>query len=269
MRISTAVAAAACLSMGWCHIQVKKPLPFRSPFDTECWKWPHVPDYNYKSPLEADGSDFPCKGHHRERNCGPNAIYDIGKEYSLEFDGTATHHGGSCQISLSYDNARTFRVIKSFEGGCPLSPGLNYTIPTSAAAGNAVLSWTWFNRAGLSQMYQNCIPVKINGKKTTHPEKSLEHLPLMYECNIGNGCTTVLDQRVCFPQPGDVVVQGIDENLDGSPVGPQEICPHRRQGSGKTPQGSEIGNIEAEDDEKLKIQSADDWISGRQVIGDL
>lgn len=34
----------------------------------------------------------------------------------MSLQGTAIHNGGSCQISLSYDNGKTFRVIKSFIG---------------------------------------------------------------------------------------------------------------------------------------------------------
>ena len=31
----------------------------------------------------------------------------------------AAHSGGSCQISFSYDNGKTWIVIQSWEGNCP------------------------------------------------------------------------------------------------------------------------------------------------------
>lgn len=227
MRAFKFVAGAACFVVAWGHIQVRSPPPFRSPFNP-AWVWPQEPDWNYKSPLKADGSNFPCKLHHLEENPRIMAEYEAGSEYGLLFDGTATHLGGSCQISISYDHGSTFRVIKSFEGGCPLSPGLNYTIPSYAESSDqAILSWSWFNREGNREMYQNCIPISIEGRNSEHPEHSLKHLPLMYECNINNGCHTVEYQRVCFPKPGPVVVQGNDQ-FPNNTVIVGERCPHRK-----------------------------------------
>ena len=48
--------------------------------------------------------------------------------------GSITHDGGSCQLSLSYDNGVTFKVIQSMIGGCPLVPGYNFTIPSCGLA---------------------------------------------------------------------------------------------------------------------------------------
>src|SRR5947207_3219484 len=64
----------------------------------------------------------------------------------------APHGGGTCQFALSYDNGKTFTVIHSIEGGCPLDAVMNkYTIkiPDNApSAERARFAWTWFNRIG-------------------------------------------------------------------------------------------------------------------------
>lgn len=126
-----------------------------APLNPDCNRWGRPCgeiDYDNRGPLRGDGSNFPCKLYHREpRYPGWHitADYISGEDYSIEFEGTATHLGGSCQLSLSYDEGRTFRVIKSIEGGCPLTKGYNFTIPADAAPSQAVIfSWTWFNHEG-------------------------------------------------------------------------------------------------------------------------
>lgn len=255
------VAGATYLTAVWGHIQVRSPPPFKSPFDP-WWRWPNPePDWNYKSPLHHDGSDFPCKHHHKEpKPWRIQAEYDAGSHYQILLDGTATHLGGSCQISISYDSGHSFRVIKSFEGGCPLNSRLNFTVPAVAATYHqAILSWTWFNREGNREMYQNCIPISIWGKTSQHPQQSLSHLPLIYECNINNGCQTYEYHRVCFPYPGPVVVQGNDQHPDGSIIH-GESCPHRKS-VGTTEQDKDYsvggGNL-GSDDEYLVAQKGKD-----------
>jgi hypothetical protein len=116
-------------------------------------------DYDMTNPLLADGSNFPCK-HYQYNDTNPQAYdikatYSAGSEYNLTLAGGATHSGGSCQISLSYDNGATFKVIESIIGGCPLAYTYNFTIPTFAPSSDtALLSWSWFNLIGNREMYQ-------------------------------------------------------------------------------------------------------------------
>lgn len=126
----------------------------------------------------------------------------------------------------------TFRVIKSIEGGCTLTKRYNFRIPAVAAGADAaLLSWTWFNREGTREMYQNCIPIRISGPGSTNPANSIAHLPLMSMCNINNGCRTVEYRRVCFPNPGPILTEGDDQNRDGSTIF-GERCPRSaREGS--------------------------------------
>lgn len=94
----------------------------------------------------------------------------------------------ACQFGLSYDNGANFYVIKSYMGGCPSSTtSFDVEIPSDAPSGTGVMcvtissfqwscgrredvktdeksaspslsfSWSWFNKVGNREMYQNCL----------------------------------------------------------------------------------------------------------------
>ena len=205
---------------------MSSPYPIRSPLNPNGGS---NKDYSYTSPLSASGSDYPCKGYANDPFVSV-ASYTAGGSYEIELEGSATHGGGSCQISLSYDTAKTFKVIKSIEGGCPLTPKYSFTIPSDAPSGKALLVWTWFNKVGNREMYMNCAQVTINGKssKRSHPRhlshkltarEAFSSLPPIFLANINNPegeCTTVASEEVAFPLPGS--------DLQGSVPGPGFVC---------------------------------------------
>ena len=83
----------------------------------------------------------------------PTSSCDISSFGSLEYAndslaGSATHGGGSCQFSLSYDGGNTWAVIHSIIGGCPLNSAYTFSVPTNIPSGNALFAWTWFNKVG-------------------------------------------------------------------------------------------------------------------------
>ncbi|KAL2010643.1 hypothetical protein VTN00DRAFT_6450 [Thermoascus crustaceus] len=195
------------------------------------------------SPLSADGSDFPCKLREGVYDEGVTNDLYIGVPHPLSFVGSATHGGGSCQISLTTDKKPTkdskWKVIHSIEGGCPanvdgnLSGGPNtpdpttfkFTVPDSIAPGEYTLAWTWFNRVGNREMYMNCAPVAVhpnpNKRAPEEPvtavsKRSLpDNLPDMFVANI-NGCMTKEGVDIRFPNPGDSVdLLGTITNLLG------------------------------------------------------
>ena len=207
---------------------------------------PYGKDSLTNSPLAADGSDFPCK-------LRPDAFappdhpneFAIGSTQKLSFIGSATHGGGSCQVSLTTDlqpsKESKWSVIKSFEGGCPAnvegnlgggpnSPDpttFNFTIPEGVNPGKYTLAWTWLNRIGNREFYMNCAPVTITGggssKREAEAEADLEKrsadFPPMFVANI-NGCTTKEDVDIRYPDPGKYVEYlGNPSNL--APEGPQ------------------------------------------------
>ncbi|KAJ5050989.1 uncharacterized protein L3040_002856 [Drepanopeziza brunnea f. sp. 'multigermtubi'] len=210
------------------HVKMTSPVPFGA-------------SSLNNSPLLADGSDFPCKQRPGVYDAqGASNIWPQGSTQSLAFMGSAVHGGGSCQVSVSYDEAptasSTWKVIHSIEGGCPQkgvagNSGDNaaqiipdtypFKIPEALPTGTAVMAWTWFNKVGNREMYMNCAPVTItaasaqrrddDGMEAPRNDTQLgerdtagfDALPDMFTANIGNGCGTVDSSDVLFPNPGD------------------------------------------------------------------
>lgn len=188
---------------------------------------PYSNDTLNNSPLAADGSDFPCKLRSKAfQTPSEETIYRAGDNYTMAFQGSATHGGGSCQVSLTSDREPTknseWKVIQSYEGGCPADVAGNlaggptsdnslqllFTIPENIDPGKYTLAWTWFNRIGNREMYMNCAPVTVTSDSSFRSFKDEEKysniFPPMFIANI-NGCNTPEGVDVRFPQPGSVI----------------------------------------------------------------
>jgi len=194
-------------SMASAHIIMTNPVPLGSP---------------NSSPLEANGSNFPCKGPVQGGGQTEN-VYEQGSTQQLAFKGSAVHGGGSCQVSVTTDLNPTkdsvWKVIKSIEGGCPAQdqvgnlPGgspdsevpykYDFTIPQDLAAGDYVFAWSWFNKVGNREMYMNCAAVSVTGSSGS--DGFLDTLPDMFVANIENGCSTEEGYDDEFPNPGQNV----------------------------------------------------------------
>jgi hypothetical protein len=211
---SKVIAALMGASMVNAHMIMSSPTPYSK-------------DTLNNSPLAADGSDFPCKLRDNAFEAPETeTVIAIGESHPLTFVGSATHGGGSCQISLTTDLKPTksseWKVIKSFEGGCPanvdgnMSGGpetpdpytFDFKIPEGIEAGKYTLAWTWFNRIGNREMYMNCAPITVSGgsskRSPAELEKRSSSFPPMFVANV-NGCTTKESVDIRFPQPGDNV----------------------------------------------------------------
>ncbi|KFY48367.1 hypothetical protein V495_01398, partial [Pseudogymnoascus sp. VKM F-4514 (FW-929)] len=161
------------------------------------------------------------------------ATYTAGSTYDISLTGSATHSGGSCQLSLSYDNGATFKVIKSMLGGCPLTSKYDFVVPAEAPNGPALLAWTWFNLSGNREMYMNCVDVEVingagnaakfnarpnifvanvnNGCATVegkHNAAKFNARPNIFVANVNNGCATVEGKHTVFANLGDAVIYG-------------------------------------------------------------
>lgn len=182
------------------------------------------------SPLDPNGDNYPC--FVLTGSEGELPVYAPGSQQEIGLQGSAVHGGGSCQISITYDNPpnknSVFKVVKSFEGGCPggqdtnqnlpanpenILPSLPYTIPTDIPSGTAVVAWSWFNKIGNREMYMRCAPIKISGSNSD--TSAYNKLPDIFKANIGNGCSTTEGTNVVFPNPGS----DLDGNGTGPPVG--------------------------------------------------
>lgn len=128
------------------------PYPLHSTFNP---KTPEaVKAYSNTSPLLADGV-YPCKGYINSPAGSPYmdsvVTWKAGQAVNVTLAGSATHLGGSCQFSMSYDQGATWNVIKSYMGGCLTdSTTIDVDIPSEAPSGDALFAWTWFNNAGTS-----------------------------------------------------------------------------------------------------------------------
>ncbi|QPG95430.1 hypothetical protein C2857_000635 [Epichloe festucae Fl1] len=196
------------------HMQMSYPPPFRSRHN------PYTDttdtDYSMTSPLESSGSDFPCKGYHALLDTPQGrsvAAWRAGQSYNITVEGSATHGGGSCQVSLSYDRGGSWRALRSYVGGCPLSPAWAFTLPGDAPSGEALVAWSWFNRLGNREMYMNCAHVTVLGRQQQQQQQVVRRRapplsdplgarPAMFVANVGNGCGTLEGADVLFPHPG-------------------------------------------------------------------
>ncbi|TNY23742.1 hypothetical protein DMC30DRAFT_413864 [Rhodotorula diobovata] len=198
----TVVLATAAVSA---HMQLVKPLPINSKFDPQTAE--ANKDYSMQSPLLADGSNYPCKGYNTPSaysSLDATATLKAGSSFEVEFAaGGATHGGGSCQFSVSYDQGKTFAVIHSVIGGCPLQSTYSVPIPSSLpSATKATFAWTWFNLVGNREEYMNCAIVDIQGSSSSGSYTG----PGLFRANtLGDTCITTEGVTPVFPNPGPSV----------------------------------------------------------------
>jgi hypothetical protein len=237
---STVLAVFGLATLGAAHMKLVTPKPFgESTLDN--------------SPLAADGSDFPCKQRSGVYSAeGASNTMPLGSTQTVSFVGSAVHGGGSCQFSVTYDEAPTasskFKVIHSVEGGCPrkgvtgnddgdataVDPDTySFTVPTTLPTGTATFAWTWFNKVGNREMYMNCAPMTItaaSSKRSPEDEElmarnitqlmerdqtAFDALPDMFVAQIGPSCSGTGSCSQCsIPESHDVLFPTPGSALD-------------------------------------------------------
>ncbi|ADV23556.1 hypothetical protein I315_02683 [Cryptococcus gattii Ru294] len=221
------------------HLQLSYPYALHSPLD------PQTPeenkDYSITSPLLTDGT-YPCKGfiNNPASDMYSRATWDAGSTINYTLVGTATHGGGSCQLSMSYDSGATWNVILSWMGGCPIDAmTAEVTIPTDAPSGEALFAWGWFNLLGNREMYHNCAPVTITNGGSGLNENDY---PTPFVANAGvNDCVTIENTAVVFPNPGKNVKYG-GSYASTKPTEPAGFTGSNCVGSGASSSGSSSGS---------------------------
>ncbi|KAG6015871.1 hypothetical protein E4U43_004649 [Claviceps pusilla] len=209
---STVSTVLSLTTLAHAHMQMSNPPPLLSKFN----KYTTSADYDMVSPLHADGSNFPCKNHHKVLGTSqgqPVAKWTPGQSYSMTITGGASHNGGSCQVSLSFDKGASWKVIHSYIGNCPLQGESSYdfVLPADTPSGTMLFAWTWFNKVGNREMYMNCAVIDVVGdggkkkKKKRGTAATLSTRPAMFVANVGNGCGTIEGKDIMFPDPGPEV----------------------------------------------------------------
>jgi LysM repeat protein len=236
MRFTTAAfALAAFASSVLAHVEMIDPPPFRSK-DNKLID-PSTVDFDMNAPLDPKGGNFPCKLYHKDFNLQPagdsTATWAAGSPQTLTLLGEATHNGGSCQLSLSFDEGKTFRVIKSIEGGCAGNGNkFDFKVPAEAKSGKVIFAWTWFNHTGNREMYMNCAAVDITGNGSS----TLEDRPEIFKANIGGECSVKEDVDVQFPNPGPDLEVISTESLGPPDCKPTSSSPPEEPTSSSQPE---------------------------------
>ena len=229
LRIALQALAALFLSsLANGHMYMDKPVPFNV-----------VALRREKAPINSI-DQYPCNPT-RETSFVASAQNNmaVGEIQPLSILGEANHGGGSCkllpfpdfpstnrhvdivlgQISIATDKipsgSSKFKVIQSFEGGCPL-PGnsFNFTLPNSVPNGNVVLAWSWLAKV-TGEFYMNCAPVTVTGGASDASQ--LDQLPDMFVARIPESLCTIptAPYNTKLPDPGEALVVN-----NSSEVGP-------------------------------------------------
>jgi len=189
------------------HMHLAYPLQLQAqanPFSTTV-------DTNIDAPLASDGSNFPCKNAQIATGAALTSVatWTTGSKVNFTVAGGAPHGGGSCQASLSFDGAKTFIVVHSYIGGCPLSAGQNFdfTVPADSPIGSAIFAWTWVNLIGNREFYMACSSITVAAGSGATPAVAFNSRPTIFVANLGNGCKTIENANPVFPNPGpDVTI---------------------------------------------------------------
>jgi hypothetical protein len=187
MRFTVATAALFIFALVSCiltpsayaHMSMRYPAPRRSKF------LPGIPessvDYSMTAPLDANGSNFPCKQYPKSNLLGANLT--AGDTVNVQMDGVTFHRGGHCQFSISY-NGIDFVAIHTVMKTCFVGTGLsiNVQVPASApACESCVFAWSWVNAAGNREFYMNCADVSIRNPSPSNglngPRMVVANLP--------------------------------------------------------------------------------------------
>ncbi|KAG0215667.1 hypothetical protein BGX28_008913 [Mortierella sp. GBA30] len=127
-----------------------------------------VIDYDLNAPIGAHSRiDRPlCRS---TISSATRPVYKAGQSIKTEYTIGASHNGGHCQWALSYDNGKTWVVIKTMLRTCfrGVNGGGSYTvlipIPKDAPSGKVVFMWLWNNASGQRELYSNCADIEIKG----------------------------------------------------------------------------------------------------------
>ncbi|KAK3716337.1 hypothetical protein LTR37_006487 [Vermiconidia calcicola] len=215
-----AATTLAVVGLGNAHLIMKHPVPYG--VDT----LDNSPLHDAK--LGSGESDYPCKQRPGVYDITKMNNMAVGEPQLLDFEGTASHGGGTCQIAVTLDkepdHTSQFKIIQVFEGGCPTSSdgtteSFTFSIPKGFPNGQATLAWSWYNMMGNREMYMNCAPITVTGGSDS--QDYYNSLPNMYVINMPTDECASSDggsRSVIIPNPGQFILKKPEGQYVGKAV---------------------------------------------------
>lgn len=172
------------------HMEILNPCPR---YSSKCKTQPALPpgqaiDYNLKSPIGSYPEILLPLCHHTVPWPTPTETWVPGQQVTIPFNptGGATHSGGHCEFSLSYDGGKTYVVVHQelrycFYSKPPTSSNnqghvrsYTFTLPKDLpGTDHAVFAWSWVNAMGNREFYMNCGDIYIKGKAGSYSGKQM------------------------------------------------------------------------------------------------
>ncbi|KAJ1935410.1 hypothetical protein GGF37_006003, partial [Kickxella alabastrina] len=179
-----AIAAAAALG----HMELVAPCPR---YSSKCATKPALPtgkiiDYDLNSAIGSNGQILEPLCKHTTPWPQATETWAAGQPVTVLFNsGGATHSGGHCEFSLSYDGGSTYVVVHQvlrycFYTAAPKAGGVDtvraytFTLPAGLpGTSNAIFAWTWVNAVGNREFYNNCGDISIKGPPGSYTGKKM------------------------------------------------------------------------------------------------
>ncbi|ORX66639.1 hypothetical protein DL89DRAFT_65774 [Linderina pennispora] len=186
LKSATALLTLATAVLG--HMEITYPCPRYSP---RCATRPTLPpgqsfDYNLNVPAGSNGNINSPICHHDTPWPQANEVWTAGETVSVKFNaGGATHSGGHCEFSVSYDGGQTFVVLYQrlrycfftsapSQGGTDSVRTYTFNLPaTLPGAPRVTFLWSWVNAVGNREFYSNCADVAIKGAAGSYTGKKV------------------------------------------------------------------------------------------------
>ncbi|KAJ2237437.1 hypothetical protein H4R99_005410 [Coemansia sp. RSA 1722] len=182
------------------HMEMTSPCPRYSP---KCSSLVPLPpgktyDYNLNTPIGSNGNVQAPLCKYTAPWPATTDTWTAGQSVTVKFyPYGATHSGGHCEFSLSYDGGNSFVVVHQelrycFFTGNPNNGGTDsirsytFTLPANLpGTDHAIFAWTWVNAVGNREFYNNCGDIAIKGSAGSYTGKK------MTIANYGAGYPTI------------------------------------------------------------------------------
>jgi hypothetical protein len=187
-------------------------------------------------------SNFPCKQRQGVYDISTMNNMKVGDPQLLDFKGSASHGGGTCQLAISTDKQptanSTWKLIQVYQGDCPTSASGNgetdkftWSLPKETPNGQITFTWIWYNYEGNREIYMNCAPIMVTGGSDSLD--GYNSLPNAFIINLTDQeCGSPENVAVIIPTPGQYFLKG--KQTQASATGPSCSASIAAQTSGVT-----------------------------------